>query len=348
MELLTMQEVGGVTDYAAEIPGLQSQSALVHSVLQSAQLAVQQAGWRPGQPASSAAPPAKPAEPAQPQQPLAPCPPAVPPPPPGAPTQEDRAKGGPPPNVVQTLQGLQQQRIAEQTAQRQAALQQAAQAAQAAQQQAAQQQAAQAAQAAQQQAAQQQAAEQAAQQQAAEQAAQQQAAQQAGAQEQTYTAAEWQAWNANRDRRQQGAPGAQQQEGAQQAGAQPAQPAQPQWGAQARPRSNWVWMDRPDVSVGKGHRTGFKLWIGDLPKEMNTTVLWEWLGSFTGITDMIAIQSQRAKRPYGIVTFASGHEAKYCKETIEKWTWDEPSEFGGMNTRHCQARFVHISHNLEA
>ena len=106
MELLTMQEVGGVTDYAAEIPGLQSQSALVHSVLQSAQLAVQQAGWRPGQPASSAAPPAKPAEPAQPQQPLAPCPPAVPPPAPWRTDPGGQGKGRPTPACGADVAGL--------------------------------------------------------------------------------------------------------------------------------------------------------------------------------------------------------------------------------------------------
>ena len=97
------------------------------------------------------------------------------------------------------------------------------------------------------------------------------------------------------------------------------------------------------MSQGQGHKTGYKLWVGDLPKDMSSQMMWEWLAQFDGITDLVAVKSTRAMRPYGLITFFSPKHCTVCKESIERWTWKEPMEKGGSVVRHLVPRYVMIA-----
>ena len=50
------------------------------------------------------------------------------------------------------------------------------------------------------------------------------------------------------------------------------------------------------------------------------------------------VQSERAARPYGILTFETAEECLECAEAIAGWTWKEGQELRWLTVRYIDIR----------
>jgi len=90
------------------------------------------------------------------------------------------------------------------------------------------------------------------------------------------------------------------------------------------------------VYCREGHRAGYKIFIGDLPRDLDQDGLDWWLARLDGVVDT-NLRARQVGGPWAIVTCVSAEAADIVHDTVADWTWIEP---GFERPRWAAVRFV--------